>query len=530
MRRIIIPLILMSLFLLVAVSGVNASELVVGLGEEPETLDPNLTTRFHSYMVLSNIIEPLFTLDHSYKVVPLLAESYHWAEDGSKMEVVLKKGIKFHNGSEMTSSDVKASYERYFALSPLANYLPGKKGGIYRIDTPHKYTVVFHFEQAKPLALYHMADAHVGIMPKAWLASKSDSEIGISDLVGTGPLKFVEWIPGDRIVMERFEQYHHGPNFISNQGPIKAERMIFRVVPEDATMMAELLVGNVDISFDVPPNALKILERNPKLRVETAPTYSVQYLANNMSSEIMQDKRVRMAIAHAVNKEEIAKAAWFGVGKKINGLINKATIGYWPGVEEVAYQYDLAQAKSLLEEAGWQDLNGDGIREKAGQELSLVLITFSNIDQWRKAGEIVQAQLKEVGIKVDLQTAEVGATYDRARTGNYDLGIFRNTWWLGQPYLRFLTHSSGIGSSNFGHWANPTIDQNIEIAGNDMSLEKRTQALNQVQKIVVESAVWVPLVSNANILAAKNYVSGLDELLTHPWWPPLMRALLLEKE
>lgn len=530
-KKVSIILLVVSLVFLLSVSVMAADgEIIVGIGEEPDTLDPNKTTRFHSYMILSHIIEPLFTLDNEYNVVPLLLESYDWSEDGSKMTVELKEGIKFHNGSEMTSEDVKASYERYFELSPMANYLPGDKGGIYQIDTPDKYKVVFHFENAKPLALYHMADAHVGIMPKEWIENTADNEIGITKLVGTGPLQLDEWTSGEEIIMSRFEDYNHGPDFISNQGPTKTAKMIFRVVPEDATMMAELMSGNVDFSFDVPPSSVDVLSKRDNLRVETAPTYSVQYLAMNMKREIIQDKKMRLAVAHAVNKEQIAKAAWFGVGQKIYGLINKATIGYWPGIEDVAYKYNPEESKKLLSELGWEDNDGDGIREKDGEELSLTLITFSNIDQWRKAGEIVQSQLAQIGIKVELETAEVGATYDRAETADYDIGIFRNTWWLGQPYLRFLTHSSGIGSSNYGQWSSPELDKNIETAGDSMSLEERTEALNRVQEIVVETGIWVPLVSNAKIIAAKDDVAGLDELLSHPWWPPLMRALLLHKQ
>lgn len=512
----------------VFVFGAAANELIMGLGEEPETLDPNITTRFHSYVVLSYIVEPLFTLDESYEVIPLLVEDYDWADDGSVMKVRLKEGVLFHNGAEMTAEDVKASYERYFQLSPLASYLPPSRGGIYEMEIVDTYTLIFHFETPKPLALYIMADHHVGIMPKAWLESTSDSEIGLRALVGTGPYQFVEWVPGDRIVMERFDEYSHGPDFISNSGPAQASRLVFRIIPEDATMMAELVAGNVDVSFDVPPSAIRVLEsRQGRVRIETAPTYSVQYLAMNMEREIFQDERVRQAIAHAINKEDISKAAWFGVGHPISGLINKATIGYWSAVEDLEYKHNMERAKELLDEAGWA-LSG-GVRQKDGQPLSLTLLTFSNIDQWRKAGEIVQQQLHQIGIQVRLETAEVGAAYDRGNAGNYDIGIFRNTWWLGQPYLNFLTHSTNIGSSNYGRWPNPELDYYLETAGNNMDPAIRRHALNEVQRIVVESAIWVPLVSNVQIIAAKTEVQGVDELLGHPWWPSIMRALILHK-
>ncbi|MEA3311538.1 MAG: ABC transporter substrate-binding protein, partial [candidate division WOR-3 bacterium] len=119
--------------------------LIMGLGEEPDTLDPDETNRFHSLVVLNYVVEPLFALNKDYEAVPLLINGFEWSEDKLTMTVHLKEGITFHNGEEMTSEDVRASYERYFRLSPLANYLPPKYGGIVKIETPDDYTVIFHF-------------------------------------------------------------------------------------------------------------------------------------------------------------------------------------------------------------------------------------------------------------------------------------------------------------------------------------------------------------------------------------------------
>lgn len=502
--------------------------IVVGLGEEPETLDPHKTTRFHSYIVLHHIVEPLFTLDEKFNVIPLLAEGYDWSADGLTLTLYLKKGILFHNGQEMKARDVKASYERYFALSPMATYMPESAGGIYAIETPDDYTVVLRFRTPKPLAMYELADAHMAIMPADWLKSTPAEDIGIRALVGTGPLKFVQWLPGDRIVTERFEGYRHGPSFVSNKGPAYVDRMVFRIIPEPSTLVAELTAGEVDISFDVPPSAVAGMLRNPNLRVETVPTYSAQYMAVNMRRPIFQDIRVRQALAHAINKEGIARAAWHGVGHPISSLLSPATIGYWPGSEQVEYKYNPERAKALLDEAGWR-VGPSGVREKDGRPLELTLITFSNIEQWRRAGEIVQAQLGSIGIRVRLETAEVGAVYDRARVGDFDIGIFRNTWWLGHPYLYFLTHSENIGSSNYALWGNPELDRYLMLAQNSLDPAERERALNEAQRIVIESAVWVPLVSNAQILVAKKSVGGVDELVKHPWWPPTSRALELYK-
>jgi len=199
-------------------------------------------------------------------------------------------------------------------------------------------------------------------------------------------------------------------------------------------------------------------------------------------------------------------------------------------MEHVAYPHDLDKARAYLDAAGWVDTNGDGIRDKDGSKLELALITFSDIDQWKRAGEIVQAQLAKVGIKVNLKFAEVGATYDRADAADYDLGIFRNTWWMGVPYLTFLTHSDNVHSSNYGQLKNETLDTMLLLASEELDDNLRREAFYAAQVIVVESAVWIPLVANVNVIAAKPSVGGLEELFSHPWQPPIMRALVLYKK
>ena len=135
-----------------------------------------------------------------------------------------------------------------------------------------------------------------------------------------------------------------------------------------------------------------------------------------------------------------------------------------------------------------------------------------------------------MGIKVKLELAEVGATYDRAEAGDYDLGIFRNTWWLGQPYLRFLTHSDNVHSSNFGQYKNDVLDKMLDLSMEALDDALRREAFIVAQAMVVESGIWIPLVANVNIIAAKTDVGGLEELFSHPWQPPLMRALVLYKK
>ena len=533
-KSVLILLVLVLTFSIFSVTNASGSELIFGLGEEPENLDPHQATGWQEYMLLSFIVEPLFTLDQNYEIVPLLARDYQISDDGLEMDIWLREGITFHTGEEMTAADVRYSFNRFFEISPQADYLPPGRGGVYEIEIVDDYHLIFNFKSPKPLALYYMSAAHRGIMPEGWLEETPEEDIGIRALVGTGPFMFDRWAAADRIVLQRFDDYRHGPDFISNTGPALTETMIFRIIPEDATLTAEIVGGGIDISFDVPPSVMRAIARfEDRIRIETAPSEGVQYLAMNRNREVFEDDEVRQAIAHGINKEQIAEAAWFGMGEPISGLITENIIGYYPGVEDVEYKYDPDKARQLLDQAGWDEIGADGIRRRDGEKLELELITFSNVDQWRAAGEIVQAQLEELGIGIKLELAEVGATYDRSNRDEWDLGIYRNTWWLGQPFLIFLTHSDNIpdedGGTNKAHWGDPELDRNLEIAGESMDEQERITALNEAQRIIVESANWVPLVSRAQIVATQKDVQGLDELLTHPWWPFLMQALLLHK-
>ncbi len=531
MRKLALMIVILGLVgLVVGGSAQTQKPMVTAFHEEPDFLDPHRTTRFHSLVVLSYVTEPLLDMDPNFNPVPLLVQSFEWSEDKLTLVFHLKRGVLFHNGQEMTSRDVKASYERYFRLSPLENYIGPKYGGITEIQTPDAYTVIFKFANPKPLALFHIADAHASIMPADWLAGMIDEEVGVKGLVGTGPYVFDRWIRGDRIVLKRFEAYNHAPDYMKHDGPAYAAELVMRIIPEGATRLAEILAGNIDYTFDVPLVGYHQIAAHPALQIMMAPTYSVQYLVCNMKREIFQDRRVRLAIAHAINKEEIVKGAWFGIAFPLCGLVGPGTTGYWKGIEEIAYAYDPEKAIAYLEQAGWTAVDRDGVRMKDGRRLELTLISFSNVDQWRLAAPVVQAQLARVGIKVNLSLAEVGATYDRARAADYDLGMFRNTWWMGEPYLTFLTHSVNIGSSNFGQWKNDAIDTLLGLSSNALDDALRRDAFIVAQALVVESAVWVPLAVNVNVMAARRDVGGLDKLFSHPWQPPLMRALVLYKQ
>jgi peptide/nickel transport system substrate-binding protein len=511
----------------------SSSTVTDALREEPRSMNPYQTTRFVDLTALQFVVEPLLTLDSDFNPVPLVAEDWEWGEEKRSITFTLKD-LQFHDGSDVTSEDVAASLSRYTSQSPLASYLPEDSGGITNTKTPSDSEVTFEFAEPRPLALYFFADGHTAIQPASFIedARNGDTNIGQDGLVGTGPYEFDEWESGNNVTLTKYDDYEHGPDFLENAGPALADEYVLDIVPEASTRKNAVAQNDASVTFHLPPKFVNSLEENDDTGVKIDPAYGVQYMACNANRGPTGEKDVRVAIAQAIDKEVIVEKAWNGVGFSIDGLITEATTGYWDGVSDIAYQYSLDQARQRLEGAGWTNSSEGETRTKDGEELTLQLITFSNLDQWRSAGTIIQNQLANIGVNVDVNTAEVGQIYDRGNSGDYHLIIAKNMWWFGPTYLDFLCHSRNIGSSNYGRLQGEPaakLDGNLETALNALSQEERRKALEEVQRITVESAAWIPLASRTWRGAwNKSAISGMDGVTEHPWWPALARAVNLE--
>jgi peptide/nickel transport system substrate-binding protein len=501
----------------------NANSLVIAEFEEPDTLDPNVTGMIESLRILEFITEPLVTLDKQLEPVALLAQSWEWSEDEKEITFTLKEGIQFHDGTLLNTEAVRLSLDRFKNLSSMAYMLDA----VEEIIIHDERTFSLKLKEKVPNLLYNLADGHISILSPKMLAERTDEEIGKQVLIGTGPYKLSQWIHGDRLILEKFTGYQHGPDFIGNVGPAYMDEIVFRIIPEGSVRVAELVSGEVDLTWNVPTVSVDRLQSEPGINLEIAPTYSVQYLAPNSARSGLDDDAVRVAIALAIDKQALLNVAWDGIGAVAYGPINEAIIGYWDGVETLGYSYKPDQAKELLEKTGWIDSNGDGVREKDGTELTFTLLTATAPESRVRGATMVQQMLSKVGIKVGIETLEFGTAFSKAKEGNHDMVIFGNTWWFGPDFLKYTNYSAL--PTNFGRITNQLLDFFLDKSVSATSYENMQQAMAKVQALILEGAGFIPLVSEAQIIAATSEVKGLDQLVTHPWWPSLMKALVLDK-
>jgi len=516
----------LSLGVVVGVTAQSGSDdrLIIAEFEEPDTLDPDVTGMIESLRILEFITEPLVTLNKQLEPVPLLAESWEWSNDEMEITFTLKAGIKFHDGTPLTAEAVKLSLNRFKDLSSMGYMLDA----VEQIVVHNESTISLQLSTKVPNLLYNLADGHISILSSKMLAERTDEEIGNQVLVGTGPYKLSKWIHGDRIILEKFVGYEHGPDFISNQGPAYIEEIVFRIIPEGSVRVAELVSGNVDLTWNVPTVSVDSLRKESGINLKIAPTYSVQYLALNSTREGLDEKMVRVAIALAIDKQAILDVAWDGIGAVAYGPINEAIIGYWDGVETLGYYYDLQQAKDLLNKAGWVDSDGDGVREKNGTELRYTLLTATAPESRVRSATMIQQMLSKIGIKIGIETLEFGTAFAKAKEGEHDMVMFGNTWWFGPDFLKYTNYSTM--PTNFGRITNPLLDHYLNESVTATSYAKMQQSMGKVQALILDGAGFIPLVSQAQIIAATDDVLGLDELVTHPWWPALMKALVLKKK
>src|SRR2546425_648894 len=320
----------------------RTKEVVVGLGAEPRTMLAATIVDWTTNNMLEHIYDRLLDRGpRTFKPKPMLAESWRIVND-TTWEFKLRKGVKFHNGEPFTASSVKATID--YALDPASKSHFGAAaywGLVREVQVVDDHTARFLTKQPWPNLIDSASLTNALIMP-----AKALRELGPEKLaqqpIGTGPFKFVEWKRDERLVLERNPDYW--------QGPADASRVTFRFIPELSARLAALLSGEIDVMKDVPPHVVEAVDRSGRAKVRTAVSSRINYLALvTLKPGPMQDLRVRRAMSHAVDVDELIANVLQGRASKICGPLSPANVDYAP-VE--CYKHDPARAQVLFKEAG----------------------------------------------------------------------------------------------------------------------------------------------------------------------------------
>lgn len=452
--------------------------LVEGSIGDASNLIPILASDNTSHSIAALIYNGLVKYDKDLNVVGDLAESWEVSQGGLVINFHLRKGIRWQDGKPFTADDVLYTYRVTIdPKTPTAysgDFLKVKKAEV--ID-PYTFRATYDRPFAPALTSWSTA-----ILPKHLLEGADITRTPLSRRpVGTGPYMIKEWVTGQKIVLVSNPDYWEGRPYIDGY--------IMRIIPDMATMFLELRAGGIDRMDLTPLQFTRQTETGffrKNFRKYRYLSFSYTYLGYNLKNPLFADKRVRQAIAYAIDKDEIVQGVLLGLGKEATGPYKPGTWAYNPHVRR--YPYDPAKARELLAEAGWTDRNGDGFLEKDGKAFSFEIITNQGNEVRKKTAEIIQRRLADVGIEAKIRIIEWAAfVKEFINKRKFDVTILGWTIPL-DPDIYDVWHSSKTGPDelNFISYKNAEVDRLLERGRSTFDMKLRKKCYDRVQEILAE--------------------------------------------
>ncbi|MEM3658547.1 MAG: ABC transporter substrate-binding protein, partial [Candidatus Hadarchaeum sp.] len=431
---------LIALILSLGVAGLGLAQerggvLTIASYGEPVGLIPFVETDGASHTVSLQIYEPLFVVDEFLRVVPWLVESYEVSADATVYTLHLKHNIKWHDGERFTAEDVTKTLQ--LIMDPAVGAkISGYFTNVMNLDLLDQYTLRITLRDPDVFFPTKLADIAC-ILPKHIIENQG-LEYLRANPIGTGPFKFVKWEPGQYIELIANPEYWKGCPYI--------DKIIVKFIPDATVRTLMLLTGEAElVAWGVSYSLVPLLEGNPNVKIITLPPMNFEELGLSHKNPILQDKRVRQAIYWALDRDIIRKSVFRGYVVECNGPIPVAMVDYYnPNIP--VYTRDIQRAVALLQEAGWVDSDGDGIRDKNGQPLQFSLMVRAGQTERMAVAEIIQSQLKDVGIKIIIEPLEWGAFLSKLWVADYDLEIV--SWSVGPDPSQQVLHFSCNGGFN----------------------------------------------------------------------------------
>ncbi len=463
--------------------GGAAGVLRVAVSTEPPGLDPTTNAAGIIRRLLHhNVYECLVQVNERGELQPQLATAWEVSSDGLAYTFLLREGVRFHNGETLNAEAVKQSFAR--AMDPATGHpRPEYYAGIVEIEAVDEHRVRFHIAEPDAAFLSLLALGESVIVPP-----------GAEDLArhpsGTGPFTFSEWRPADRLVLQRNPDYYM-------PGVPAVEGVVFRFIADPAAQRAALLAGAVDVVAEITPELAVELEPNPRFTVVSGPSNLVQILAVNNERSPFDDLLVRQALAHAVDRDAVIERVFFGLyGTPIGSHLTPALPFYRDMT--ALYPHDPHRARELLAEAGYP--------EGFGATMTLP----GNYPQHVRTGEVIAAQLEQVGIRVQMERVDWATWLEQVfAQGAYDLTVIGHIGRL-DPALML----TGYGPDRLDYyyrlgWRSDELDQLLEEGAVTVDTDRRTTIYGRVQEILAEEVVNVFLQDMHDIVAMRAEITGI---------------------
>ena len=481
--------------------------LIIGYDREPDTLN-----RFSTHIledIQTPVVEGLTITDDRMNIVPLLAAEVPTLENGGVvlrtdggMDVTwkLRPGVTWHDGTPFTSADVRFTVE---AIND-PTYNPESTDGFDRIssvDTPDPLTAVVHYKEV--YAPYALQFAR-GTLPKHVLEGRDIDRAADYNRapLGTGPYRVAEWKSGEYIRLERVPSYWRG-----SQYP-RIRQILFRFVANTNTRINQLKSGEVHLVAMFPWDKHREVEAIPGITVHRTPGNAYEHVTlNQRRVAAFRDVGVRRALMHAIDRDLIAASILDGLAPVTHGAIQPVS---WAFTDEVVkYAFDPDRARSLLEQAGWRDANGDGIRDKNGQPLAFTLITQAGFAVREGVAQVLQKQFRDVGVDMRVQLVDGTSISGLWFEGNFDAMLH---WWQmpADPELTLFFAADRIPprGRNINYFEDDAVTRLVYAADRTVDQAERKRLLAEAQRRIAELLPELPLYSITKLDAVPSSLHG----------------------
>ena len=455
---------------------------------DPDTLDLHQTSNPVSSTIFGWIYEPLIyqDLDNTYK--GLLAESWTVSLDSKTITFKLRSGISFTDGTPFNADAVKFTFERLQRVgskSPIfetfknVTSMEAKDAATFVMNMKEPYAPIFHDLQV----------SYAGILSPT--ATKAANDKIDRAAVGTGPYKLKEFQTGQQITLERNPEYKWAPALFANRGAPYIQELRYRVIAEPATQLAALDAGEVDV-LGLRAQDLAKYSNDPRFKIFDSFTFGLTYLGFDAKRPPFDNPKLRAALAKAVNKDEIVQVVFENKLAKAQCCpIAESIQGYDAKLKEFEQKFDAAKAKSELDGLGYK-AGADGMRTAPdGKPWRPVLYT-TNSDTHGKIATLLQAQLKAVGVDLQIKQLEAGALLAATPKAEHDLYLNGYSWNEPDMFSLFLS-CDRITSSNRVLYCNPQLEDLIKKGRTELDQSKRMQIYFEAQKLTLQESPWQPL-------------------------------------
>ena len=476
-----------------SVRNTTSHTLTFVIESSPNNLDLRQGTDAQSERIGELIYDPLVRKDARFNLRPWLATRWE-RPDALTWVFHLRSGVRFHDGKPMTADDVAWSI-RSMTNGALITAKGGSFKDVTAVQVRGPLTVIVHTRVPMASLLFNLSDGLFGVVENG-----ADRDEGLHP-VGTGPFRFVEQLQDKEVVVDR------NPSYWAGAPSQTIGRIRFEVVPDTITAALEMEKGSADVESNVlTMDMVHALRDKPNLHVDSGPGARVDYLNFNVEDPALRDKRVRQAIACAIDRDALIATFWRGQARAANALLPP---GHWAAASDselAQYPHNIARAIQLLDAAGLKP-------DKNGVRLRLTMKTSTD-ETARLETQAIQAELRDAGIVLTLRSAEFGTFYSDITKGAFQMYILR---WIGSNedpdifHYSYATEMFPPKGANRGHYSNPRVDALLKAASADIDESSRRQDYVGVQQILAEDLPSIPLWYPDNVVVHSSRLSGVTQ-------------------